>query len=73
MARWTAASDAGLATSTLRVVSAERSSDIVMGDRPIMSVYEADAEAPERALPPRRGWAIGHVLDHGLISRSRAS
>ncbi|HSE93664.1 MAG TPA: hypothetical protein VLF19_10185 [Methylomirabilota bacterium] len=33
-----------MATSTLRVVPAERSSDIVMGDHPIMSVFDADAE-----------------------------
>jgi hypothetical protein len=39
-----AAADSGLATSTLRVIAAERSSDIVMGDNPIMSVFDADAE-----------------------------
>jgi small-conductance mechanosensitive channel len=39
-----AAADSAVAISTLRVVPAERSSDIVMGDRPIMSVLDADAE-----------------------------
>jgi small-conductance mechanosensitive channel len=37
------AADPSVATSTLRVVPAERSSDIVIGDRPIMSVLDADA------------------------------
>ncbi len=40
----TVAAEPAVATSTLRVVPAERSSDIVMGDRPIMSVFDADAE-----------------------------
>ncbi len=39
-----AAADRGAAIDTLRVVPGERSSDIVMGDDPIMSVFEADAE-----------------------------
>jgi hypothetical protein len=38
------AADSAVATSTLQVVLAERSSDIAMGDRPIMSVLDADAE-----------------------------
>ena len=38
------ATDSGVATNTLRVVPAERSADIVMGDRPIMSVFDADAQ-----------------------------
>src|SRR5262249_59020897 len=38
------AADSAVATRTLRVVSVERSSDIVMGDQPIMSVFDADAE-----------------------------
>ena len=37
------AADPGAALSTLRVVPAERSSDIAIGDRPIMSVLDADA------------------------------
>jgi small-conductance mechanosensitive channel len=37
------AGDTGVPTSTLRVVPGERSSDIVMGDRPIMSVFDGDA------------------------------
>jgi small-conductance mechanosensitive channel len=40
----TVAAEPAVATSTLHVVPAERSSDIVMGDRPIMSVFDADAE-----------------------------
>src|SRR5256712_12089914 len=39
-----AAADRGAAIDTLRVVPGERSSDIVMGDDPIMSVFEADGE-----------------------------
>src|SRR6266566_1263265 len=39
-----AAADRGAAIDTLRVVPGERSSDIVMGDDPIMSVFEAVAE-----------------------------
>ena len=38
------AADRSLATSTIRVVPAERSSDILVGDRPIASVLDADAE-----------------------------
>ena len=38
------AADSALATSTLRIVPAERSSDILMGDRLIASVRDADAE-----------------------------
>ena len=39
-----AAADPGVATSTLRIVPGEHSSDIVIGDRPIVSVLDADAE-----------------------------
>ena len=39
-----AAADPGVAIGSLRVVSGERSSDIVIGESPIMSVFEADAE-----------------------------
>ena len=60
------AADSGITTSTLRVVPAERSADIVMGDRPIMSVVDADAEirgstgrtspasTPNASAPPSR-------------------
>src|SRR5262249_3092268 len=40
----TVAADSRVAVSTLRVVSGERSVTIVMGDKPIMSVFDADAE-----------------------------
>ena len=38
------AADSEVPTSTLRIVPGERSSSIVMGDRPIIDVLEADAE-----------------------------
>jgi small-conductance mechanosensitive channel len=38
------AADSEVATSTLKVVQAEHSSDITMGERPVMSVLDADAE-----------------------------
>jgi small-conductance mechanosensitive channel len=40
----TVAADSRIATSALRAVQGERSTDIVMGDSPIMSVFEGDAE-----------------------------
>jgi hypothetical protein len=59
-----AAGDASLATSTLRVVPGEGSADIMIGDRFLMSVLDADADADLEGLS-RRDLARSYVKRMG--------
>jgi len=71
-----AAADSTVATSTLRIVPAEHSSDIVIGDLPLMSVYDADAEVEgvhREALARAYAVSIGKAIEAHRSARSPRS